>query len=849
MKSPLLCLAAAILPGLSCSFTTAAAHDLPTGEAHGHYDWSVKPPETVAPEWFFAQADTGSARARQVVRTAIPRPPAQASIFELFAPRVTVRWDERYLFVESNGMPAHNMMVGITAWQQQVPLPQNYTGNNAWRIPLVPVPAKTPASIKGRFLRGAIALAANGIPIFNPQNNRGEVSAEIGELDQWGGHCGRADDYHYHAAPLHLQSVVGKDKPIAYALDGYPIYGLTEPDGSQPVGLDSFNGHTTAALGYHYHASTKYPYVNGGFHGEVVEAGGQVDPQPSAQPVRPAGPPLRGAKITGFETTGNSYKLAYEVNGDKRAILYSVNADGTIPFEYQNGSAGTTKETYTRRERGGGPGPAPREGAGPRDTTRQPGGDRAPARESAEPRPGGPGEPATATAAAPVDLLTKPNASFILTSPEVKNGGALPVDYTGDGSGATLPIAWSGAPAGTKSYVLFMHHLDPQGITKSYWILYNIPANVSSLPKNAKGVGTLGASFKGMVGYEPPHSKGPGAKTYVLTLYALSAAPQIAPSPSPVTYDVLLAAIKGKVLASADLSVVHTRTGDTTGKDEPQRPARAGAGGGAPPPRPADGAQGGSAQAPGGPGAPQGDPSGANVAVAPAAAGDPGAHPGSQPLQAGNPRPGGGQGGADNKGLIKPRMDDTIKVNIYADNWFVMFINGELVAVDSIKFTPHNVMSIDILPEYPMTIAIMAKDNADPKTGLEYGDHIGDGGFIIKFSDGTVSNATWKAKNFFKGPLNRDTKNPQVEHIPIPDKWWTVDFDDRAWPNATEFTEERVGPKEHFYKFDFTGAKFIWSDDLDLDNTVIFRTKIEKPGWKPRWNTHPDLDITGAPFK
>ena len=69
------------------------------------------------------------------------------------------------------------MMVGITTWQQQVPLPQNYTGDNAWRVPLHPVPSKTPVSIKGRFLRGAIALAANGIPIFNPQNNRGEVSA------------------------------------------------------------------------------------------------------------------------------------------------------------------------------------------------------------------------------------------------------------------------------------------------------------------------------------------------------------------------------------------------------------------------------------------------------------------------------------------------------------------------------------------------------------------------------------------------------------------------------------------------------------------------------------------------
>ena len=227
--------------------------------------------------------------------------PTQAAVFESFSPKVSVRWDDRFLYVESYGLPAHPMMVGITNWQQHVPIPQRYTGTNAWRIPLSPVVANTPTSIKGRFLRGAIALAANGVPIFNPQNNRGEVAAEIGELDRWGGHCGRADDYHYHAAPLHLQSVVGPGKPIAYALDGYPILGLNESDGSKPVGLDAFNGHPSGTLGYHYHASLQYPYVNGGFHGEVVEREGQVDPQPSGQPIRGALPPLRGATITNFE--------------------------------------------------------------------------------------------------------------------------------------------------------------------------------------------------------------------------------------------------------------------------------------------------------------------------------------------------------------------------------------------------------------------------------------------------------------------------------------------------------------------------------------------------------------------
>ncbi|OYV00034.1 MAG: hypothetical protein CFE26_24615, partial [Verrucomicrobiales bacterium VVV1] len=200
-----------------------------------------------------------------------------------------------------------------------------------------------------------------------------------------------------------------------------------------------------------------------------------------------------------------------------------------------------------------------------------------------------------------------------------------------------------------------------------------------------------------------------------------------------------------------------------------------------------------------------------------------------------------------NKPLIKPGLSDTTKANLYADNWFVLYINGKLTAVDSIDFLPHNVVSIDILPEYQMTIAVMAKDNADPKTGLEYGNHIGDAGFILKFADGTVSNSSWKAKSYFKGPLNRDVANPKVEHTPIPDDWFAINFDDSKWPNATEHTQERIDPKEAFFKSDFTGAKFIWSDDLDLDNTVILRARIDKPGWTKRWNTQPELDVTNAP--
>ena len=197
--------------------------------------------------------------------------------------------------------------------------------------------------------------------------------------------------------------------------------------------------------------------------------------------------------------------------------------------------------------------------------------------------------------------------------------------------------------------------------------------------------------------------------------------------------------------------------------------------------------------------------------------------------------------------MVKPRMSDTERLHVYADNWFALYINGELVAVDSIKFTPHNVVSVDVLPEYPMTIAVLVKDNADAKTGLEYGTNIGDGGFILKLGETVVSNASWRARSFFHGPIAGNRNQPKVRYTPLPDNWSSVGFDDSAWDTASVFTDREVGPKDVFNPADFSGAKFIWTKDLALDNTVILRARIEKPGWGKRWKTTPDIDISNAP--
>ena len=269
--------------------------------------------------------------------------------FAEFAETVKVTREGEWWLVESNGMPAHNMMVGITSWQQQVPVPQPYSGANSWKVPAAPKFAAVPVSARTSLYRGAIALAANGVPIFNALNNRGDDAFLFGELDKWGGHAGRADDYHYHVAPLHLTATVGRDKPIAVALDGYAVYGETEPDGSAVGRLDEYNGHDHGSLGYHYHGTRTYPYINGGLRGIVTVSGDQVEPQPRTNPFRPSLEPLNGATITSFTSpSSGSFVLGYSSPSGAGEVAYTVSS-AEVAFTFTKPDGSVTRERYARR--------------------------------------------------------------------------------------------------------------------------------------------------------------------------------------------------------------------------------------------------------------------------------------------------------------------------------------------------------------------------------------------------------------------------------------------------------------------------------------------------------------------
>jgi hypothetical protein len=242
-----------------------------------------------------------------------------------------------FLVIESTGLSSEQMMVGITAWQQQVPLPQPYTGSNAWKIPLVPVAASTPSKTSGV---GAVAITLNGVPIFNPSKPSQGGNQEIydpkndpkliGELDSCGGHSGRGDDYHYHSGPVCFLDALGAktNGVIGYALDGYKVLEFHDAGEKLPTNLDACNGHDHDGLGYHYHLTEKAPYVVGCVHGNVDNAF-----QPQTMHLRPPGGPLQ-ATITALTTGADGWtSVQYTYNKSQQSLTYKK-VDGCYQFRY-----------------------------------------------------------------------------------------------------------------------------------------------------------------------------------------------------------------------------------------------------------------------------------------------------------------------------------------------------------------------------------------------------------------------------------------------------------------------------------------------------------------------------------
>ena len=193
---------------------------------------------------------------------------------------------------------------------------------------------------------------------------------------------------------------------------------------------------------------------------------------------------------------------------------------------------------------------------------------------------------------------------------------------------------------------------------------------------------------------------------------------------------------------------------------------------------------------------------------------------------------------------------------LFADNYFELYINGVLLGVDAVPFTPFNSSVVKFRVKTPYTIAVKLVDwEENPGLGSEINNgsnyHPGDGGFIAQFSDGTVTDAQWKAQVFYIAPI--ENLNDVVEmpdgthatagatltptcnancygvHYPIPDNWTAENFNDSGWTNASLYTAAQVTNQAAYTNFANTAwsnAKFIWTSNLILDNVVLVRKKV-----------------------
>ena len=152
-------------------------------------------------------------------------------------------------------------------------------------------------------------------------------------------------------------------------------------------------------------------------------------------------------------------------------------------------------------------------------------------------------------------------SAFTLKSDAGIDGGTLPTEYTCDGSSVSPQLSWSNPPSGTKEYAIMMTTLPVDGSTKWSWVLYDIPADTTSLAKGSTGIGTLGSYLQASPQiYHPPCSQGDGLNKYTFTVYALSKSPDVSTNQAEVTGESLTKAISNITLGSANLSLNYQRT-------------------------------------------------------------------------------------------------------------------------------------------------------------------------------------------------------------------------------------------------------------------------------------------------
>jgi Raf kinase inhibitor-like YbhB/YbcL family protein len=113
-----------------------------------------------------------------------------------------------------------------------------------------------------------------------------------------------------------------------------------------------------------------------------------------------------------------------------------------------------------------------------------------------------------------------------LTSPAFEEGGLIPQKFSCDGQDVSPPLYWKGVPDGTRSLALICDDPDAPVGTWVHWVLFNLPAETTSLPEAVPENETLeNGARHGLNSWRRPGYGGPcppgGTHRYFFKLYAL----------------------------------------------------------------------------------------------------------------------------------------------------------------------------------------------------------------------------------------------------------------------------------------------------------------------------------------
>ena len=156
-----------------------------------------------------------------------------------------------------------------------------------------------------------------------------------------------------------------------------------------------------------------------------------------------------------------------------------------------------------------------------------------------------------------------------------------------------------------------------------------------------------------------------------------------------------------------------------------------------------------------------------------------------------------------------------------------------------------NAQCVTFQASYPFTLGLVSKDFVENESGLEYigesNQQMGDGGIILQIRDSegevvAVTDSGWRGLSIFRAPLNIECESSadplaecESEIIPEPAGWAEPDFDDSDWSSAIEYTADEVQAKDGYTQVSWdASARIIWADDLNVDNTILWRFTVEQ---------------------